>query len=153
MEDDTRNQAGSNTTNSDSDADVKAWTNAYDQQHKGTPDHDENEMLICDLFAHLCGAAAYYGNEKTDYYDEIEGDLTALRHIHLHIDPLVYARAKRYALKLKDPQSELCFLWANPPAYPTEFKLSEEEERSIDLLLQSPGIKRYVDSLRAVACI
>ena len=153
MQDDTSNQAGSNATNIESDLDLNAWRSAYAEQHKGTHDHDENEMLICELFAHLCGAAAYYSNEKTDYYDDLERDLIALRHIHLHMDPRVYARAKRYALKLQDPQSELCFLWANPPAYPTEFKLSEEEERSIDLLLQSPGIKRYVDSLRAVACI
>ena len=108
----------------------------------------EDQKLLVELFAMLCGAAAYYKGQKSTYFDCVGGDggRHSREHLQLQIDPEVYLSARLHALKEEYTSDGLDIVFALPNAYPTVFELSEDEKLLVKSDLGKEGFKAYMAS-------
>jgi len=112
---------------------------------EGNPSHTDDQKMICELYAHLCGAVAAHAKERSDYYAGMEFSADEPKDFMVvHIDPAVYLLARLYAVQLKNPCDDLPFVWGCVNAFPSKFPASSNAEKVIPLILEMEGWVNYM---------
>ena len=114
---------------------------------EGNPAHTDEQKMICNLYAHICGAVAAHAKGPSGFYAGIKFEADHPQDYKVvDLDPTVYLLALLYASQLENPCEQIKFggFADCVNSFPSKFPTSPNAENTITLLLEMAGWVNYL---------